>query len=116
VPSQLLCSAARAANTEKQRAARAVNARKGGRPKLAWERKLEWTTTRIYATARGWIIEHDSRIQGDSTGTRYALDYTADIPHGQDLDAPWNGGLTYADILIDRQVTGRCLRRGQIVQ
>ena len=102
--------------TSKKAASSARNARLGGalggRPKLVYTDEREWSTVRIFASKRGWTIETDSRAQGSITGARYALDYSDDIPHGQDLAAPWNNGLSYADILMERRTTGRCIRHG----
>ena len=86
------------------------------RRQLAYEDDHEWVTARVYATARGWIIEVDRAITGELTAERWALDYTPDLPQGSDLEAVWNEGMTYGDIVIARMHSGRCLRRGYEVQ
>jgi hypothetical protein len=90
----------------------------GGRPRQVYKAEHEWSTITIYASKRGWIVETDSRISGTWTGERYALDYSPEIPAGQDLNAPWNEGVTYADILVERRrwPGSRCVRRGIIVR
>jgi hypothetical protein len=80
------------ANTEAQQAARARNARSGGRRRLVHVLRGDWSETRVYATSRGWTVEADSRVRGDYTGRRMSLVY--------DRAPEW---ARHADVSIDHE-------------
>ena len=104
--------------SERKLKAVAENAKKGGKPKLAWSRDAEWTSVAIYAARAGWIVERHSRIQGEITGRRVLVPYSATWPEGCDLKAGWNDAISYADALIDsaEHDLSRVLRAGYPVR
>ena len=56
----------------------------------AYSRAGEWAESRIRATRKGWLVEHNSRITGETTDWRVFIPYGGDFARGCNLDAPWS--------------------------
>ena len=69
----------------------------------------EWSGYTIWESAKGWIVETWSRVQGTLNGRMVLLPYSEDFPRGLDLDR-------YGEALAYRAANGALiLRCGRVV-
>ena len=85
--------------------------------------RSEWAGYSLTRSARGWIVETWSAVQGEMTGTRVLVPYGLGsddlmVRQGHDPDAPINdSGTTYGQWLVHMSGSPKCrtLRRGLVV-
>lgn len=83
-----------------------------------YEVRGEWGGYEIRAGRIGWIVERDSRVQGDTTDERIRIGYDL-VPATVDLDAAINEmGTTNAQLIVEYATHGQgtLLRRGRRVE
>jgi hypothetical protein len=85
---------------------------------LVWEHDGDWTAARIYSGPKGWRIELDSRIQGETDGRVVFVPYGGEFERGLDMDGDYNDYTSNGSALIHwcESVKGaRVLRKGMEV-
>lgn len=83
-----------------------------------YEREYEWGGFDITKTAKGWVVEGWSRIEGCKTNWRHLVKPFAGIAHDADLEADWNDCYTIGEMLAERasEAPDKILAKGRLVE